>query len=196
MNDLVGAVLAVSEGTQRAEELSSKLVPLADVISAVATGTAPRDAGRLRVDVGHIVVLTDPPILETVLRNLVDNALRFSPPASPVDITASVSEADPGLINVVVGDRGPGVDEHFLPRAFDAFTQQDGSGTRETGGLGIGLFVARQLATYLGAGLELQHRAGGGTEARVIVKGLAAVTLGVTPDQRTPGSSVSRAGEQ
>jgi signal transduction histidine kinase len=196
MNDLVGAVLAVSEGTQRAEELSSKLVPLADVISAVATGTAPRDAGRIRVDVGHIVVLTDPPILETVLRNLVDNALRFSPPASPVDITASVSEADPGLINVVVGDRGPGVDEDFLPRAFDAFTQQDGSRTRETGGLGIGLFVARQLATYLGAELELRHRAGGGTEARVVVKGLAAVTLGVSPDQHAPGSSVSRAGEQ
>jgi signal transduction histidine kinase len=196
INDLVGAVLAVSEGTQRAEELSSKPVKLADVISAVATGTAPRDARRLRVDVGHVIVFTDPPILETVLRNLVDNALRFSPPASPVDITASVSEADPGLINVVVGDRGPGVDEHFLPQAFDAFTQQDGSGTRETGGLGIGLFVARQLATYLGAGLELQHRPGGGTEALVVVKGLAGVTLGAAPDQRMHDGSVSSAGEQ
>lgn len=195
MHDLVGAVLAVSEGTQRAEELSSKPVPLADVVSAVATGTAPRDVGRLRVDVGHVIVLTDPPILETVLRHLVDNALRFSPQASPVDITASVSESDPGLVHVVVADRGPGVDERFLPRAFDAFTQEDGSGTREAGGLGIGLFVARQLVTYLGAGLELQRRSGGGTEARVVVKGLAAVTLGMAADPRTAKGSASSAGD-
>jgi signal transduction histidine kinase len=78
--------------------------PLADIVAAVATGTAPRDAGRLHVDVGRLIVLTDPPILETVLRHLVDNALRFSPPASTVDITASVSEAEPGFVHVVVAD--------------------------------------------------------------------------------------------
>jgi len=167
----------VSEGVQRAEEPRTTQVRLSDVVTAVATHTDPIHSGRLRVEVGPVIVRTDPPILETVLRHLVDNALRFSPGGTPVEITAGVCRGGTGLVHVLVADRGPGIDERFLPRAFEAFTQQDSSRTREAGGLGIGLFVARQLANYLGAALELRRRAGGGTEAHIQLDGTLGVTL-------------------
>jgi signal transduction histidine kinase len=194
LNDLVAAVLAVSEGPQVAQELVSVRVPLAPVVSAVVTGTDPRDTDRLQVEVGDVAVWGDPAILEALLRQLVDNALKFSPTTSPVQITARLSEGD--VVEVVIADRGPGIDTEFLPRAFDPFTQQDGSLTRSAGGLGIGLFVARRLSEYLGSQLGLRPRAGGGTEAYVCLRG--AISTGVDLEaaghqrtrQSTPGSDM------
>jgi signal transduction histidine kinase len=168
LNDLVAAVLAVSEGPLVAEELVSVRVPLAPVVSAVVTGMDPRDTDRVQVQVGDVAVWGDPAILEALLRQLVDNALKFSPTTSPVQITARPSEGD--VVEVVIADRGPGIETEFLPRAFDPFTQQDGSLRRSSGGLGIGLFVAHRLSEYLGSQLELRPRAGGGIEARVSLR--------------------------
>lgn len=195
MNELVEAVLAVSEGVERAEELTMTQIPLADVVSAVATGTAPRDSGRISVDVGRFIVRTDPPVLQTILRHLTENALRFSPAGSPVVVTASAVQEEPGLVEIVVADRGPGIDAAFLPRAFEAFSQGDGSRTRTAGGLGIGLFVSRRLADSLGARLELRPRPGGGTEAAVTLAGTAGVSRHERQPEGAAGSSVSRASD-
>jgi signal transduction histidine kinase len=169
LNDLVAAVLAVSEGPLVAEELVSTAVPVGDIVGRIVAATDPQDTERLRVDIGDEVIWTDPPILEALLRALVDNALKFSPSTSPVEIAVRWSEGDE-LLQVVVADRGPGIDQRFFPRAFEPFTQQDGSPTRSSGGLGIGLFVAHRLADYLGFNLELRPRGGGGTEACVSVR--------------------------
>jgi two-component system sensor histidine kinase KdpD len=166
LHGLVAAVLAVAEGPLVAEEPSFTAVSARDILTGVVTATDPRDAGRLRVDVGEEIVETDPPVLETLLRQLVDNALKFSPPASPVEITIRRGERG-DRSEIVVADRGPGIDDGFLPRAFQPFTQQDGSTTRSAGGVGIGLFVADRLARHLRCELDLRPRAGGGTEACV-----------------------------
>jgi signal transduction histidine kinase len=163
LSDLVTTVLAVSEGPVAAEDPVFSRVPLADVVTAVVTGTDPRDTARLEVEVGEALVRTAPAALETLLRQLVDNALRFSPPEEPVTITAPAGGGD--HLQIVIGDRGPGIDAEFLPKAFEPFTQHDDSSTRAAGGLGIGLFVAHRLAEHLGAVLELRPRSGGGTEA-------------------------------
>jgi two-component system, OmpR family, sensor histidine kinase KdpD len=172
LNDLVTTVLVVSEGPLAAEELVLTTTPLWQVVSAVATGTRPRETPRLHVDVGNVLVWTNPPALEALLRQLVDNALKFSPLSSPVDII--VRDASEHHIELVVGDRGPGIDERWLPMVFQAFTQLDGSDTRSSGGLGIGLFVAQRLAEYLGVRLQLRPRLGGGTEACVTLRRVSA----------------------
>jgi signal transduction histidine kinase len=167
LNDLVTAVLAVSEGPLRAEDPVLGPVSLPEVVGAVVTGTDPPGASRLQVEVGEALVLTAPAALETLLRQLVDNALKFSAPEEPVQITSRARGAH--HLQVVVADRGPGIDPEFLPRAFQPFTQRDPSSTRACGGLGMGLFVAQRLAEYLGASLQLRPRPGGGTEALVTV---------------------------
>lgn len=188
LSDLVTTVLAVSEGPLVAQDLVTTATPLRQVVSAVVTGTDPRDTARLRVKVGQVAVWTAPAVLETLLRQLVDNALRFSPADSVVEITHRPVPGD--RVEVVVLDRGPGIDPGFLPVAFEAFTQLDGSLTRSSGGLGIGLFVAHRLAEFLRAGLELRPREGGGTEAGVTLA--EARNPAPTADRPPTPSSVTR----
>lgn len=166
LNDLVAAVLAVAEGPLEAEDPESRDVPLRQIVSAVVTSTDPRHAERVTVAIGEETVHTDPPILEALLRQLLDNALKFAPTRTSVDILTRQERR--GLM-IVVADRGPGIDPGFLSKAFEPFTQEDSGTTRASGGLGIGLFVARRLAEYLGGDLQLRSREGGGTEACILI---------------------------
>ena len=169
LNDLVTAVLAVSEGPIIAEE-ELRAVHLREIALGVQEGLDYSVRTRVKIDVLYDVVLrTNPAVMESLLRQLVDNALKFSGELSTVEISAWGSKE--AFLYIGVSDRGPGIDPAFLPQAFEAFTQQDESMTRTVGGLGIGLFVAHRLALCLRAEMELRPRAGGGTEAVVIVPG-------------------------
>jgi signal transduction histidine kinase len=183
LNDLVAAVLAVAEGPLDAENPELRDAPLRQIVSAVVTAIDPREAERVTSEIGDEIVRTDPPILEALLRQLLDNALKFTPGQSAVEIGARVEQA--GQLLIVVADRGPGFDPRFLSKAFEPFTQGDASTTRTSGGLGIGLFVARRLAEYLGGELELRRRPGGGTEACVSVPHVGSLALA----DRAPGAA-------
>jgi len=106
--------------------------------------------------------MSDPALLKPLLRHIIENALKFSPPGSAVDIAIARTS---GEVEVRVRDRGPGIDPEFLERAFDPFTQGDQSTTRANRGLGIGLFAARKIAELLGGRVELRRHPGGGMEA-------------------------------
>jgi two-component system sensor histidine kinase KdpD len=170
LNDLVTAILAMSEGPQVADHELTE-VRLRDIMLGVRDSLDRDVRRRVKVDVTEEIVRTSRPLLEAALSQLVDNALKFSPDASPVEIDA-LTGSD-GRLSLVVSDRGPGVDEAFIPRAFDAFTQQDDSMTRSFGGLGIGLYVTQRLARRLDAELELRPRVGGGTQAVVTLPAVA-----------------------
>jgi signal transduction histidine kinase len=66
-----------------------------------------------------------------------------------------------------VRDHGPGIPEELLERAFDPFFRPDNSRSRETGGTGLGLTIARMLAAKIGATLKLRNHPEGGLEAQV-----------------------------
>ena len=167
LNDLVTTVLAVSEGSLSHAELIEAPASLHEIVSMVTSRMHARDSTRVHVDVGDVVVVTDPGVLESLLRQLIENALKFSAP-KPVEVTAT-RQSD-SSVQIVVADRGPGIDPQFLSRAFDPFTQGDASLTRTSAGLGVGLFVARRLADYLGINLDLGERAGGGAEATLTLR--------------------------
>lgn len=98
--------------------------------------------------------------MKQVLRHVIENALKFSPLDSPVTVRARRTGDG---VEVRVRDHGPGIGPDFLGRAFDPFTQARSSTTREHGGLGIGLFVTRQLTQALGGRVELTRHPKGGT---------------------------------
>jgi signal transduction histidine kinase len=97
-------------------------------------------------------VITDPEAMTVILKCIVDNALKFSPPEKPVKV--AVRDHD-GEVAITVEDQGPGVPEEFADEAFEAFTQADASLSRAAGGLGIGLYAAHRLAGSIGARLNL-----------------------------------------
>ena len=90
-----------------------------------------------------------------VLTNLVTNALKFSPPGSPVDIIASMihgrRDSDRGdLIQISVKDRGIGIPENERQRIFDQFTQVQQGNSRTFQGAGLGLFICRSFVELHG----------------------------------------------
>jgi signal transduction histidine kinase len=93
--------------------------------------------------------------------NLIDNALKHG---GSVAVSATRSG---DTVDVLIRDRGPGLSEEMLERAFDPFVRADDSRSRETGGTGLGLTIARSLALQSGATLTLRNHPSGGLEAQV-----------------------------
>jgi two-component system osmolarity sensor histidine kinase EnvZ len=100
-----------------------------------------------------------------VLRNLVENALRYSG-NKPVSIQLSL-QGDYPLISIM--DRGPGIPEKELEAVFRPFYRLEGSRNLKTGGSGLGLAIVRQLCQALGWKITLHPRPGGGNEARLLL---------------------------
>jgi signal transduction histidine kinase len=100
-----------------------------------------------------------PLALKRCLTNLVDNAVRYGGRA------AIHLEEAPGALLVRVTDEGPGIPEAEIERVFEPFYRLEGSRGRQTGGSGLGLTIARNLARAHGGELTLRNRPAGGLEA-------------------------------
>ncbi len=88
-------------------------------------------------------LLADPERLQQVVANLLDNAVKFSPPEGRIRLRAWL-QGEQVCIEVV--DSGPGIDPAFLPRVFEPFWQADSSSRRRHGGAGLGLAISREIA--------------------------------------------------
>jgi two-component system sensor histidine kinase QseC len=131
---------------------------LADVIAEFRDHTP---ASRIESDIEESApfIVGDAELLRIALRNLIDNALRYSPPDTPIRI--SLRRQKTGL-TISVADRGLGVDEAELPRLVERFYR----GTTVTAeGSGLGLTLVNRIAELHDARLDLVNREGGGFEA-------------------------------
>lgn len=122
------------------------------------------DAGRPVRLTGHFAqpITTRPMALRRIVTNLTDNALNF---AGAVEIAAEAEAPD--RVVIAVRDRGPGIPADELTSVLQPFYRLEGSRNRETGGAGLGLAIAQQLAQTLSGTLTLSNRQGGGLEARL-----------------------------
>lgn len=106
----------------------------------------------------------DPVLLRRALDNLLENAVKYSPPGSPIELRA---EKTPGGVAVEVRDRGMGIAPEDLPRIFDPFFRTDRSRSRGTGGIGLGLTLCKRIADAHGGRLSASSREDGGTVFRL-----------------------------
>jgi signal transduction histidine kinase len=115
-----------------------------------------------------------PEALLQVLGNLLDNAAKYSPDGTPIRLEAGRAGA---LAVLAVEDAGPGVPGPDRDRIFERFTQLDSGATRRAGGVGLGLYIARQLAQAQGGellvGEPLRAAAGARFELRLPLAGEA-----------------------
>ncbi len=113
-------------------------------------------------------IVTDKMRLEQVLKNLISNALKFTPDGS-VTLHVSIPSHDSSLIAFSVKDTGIGIAKEKQQLIFEAFQQEDGSTRRKFGGTGLGLSISRELARLLGGDIAVKSEQGKGSEFIVYV---------------------------
>ncbi len=120
----------------------------------------------LRFSPGCKSVTSDPQLLERIVGNLVQNALRYTSSGGVVVVARSTSTH----VNIEVWDSGPGISEQELPRIFQEFYQVGRSRRDRSQGLGMGLAIVKRLAALLGHRLEVVSEPGRGTMFRLGVR--------------------------
>ncbi len=167
---LAEELLFLARHDERRARDARELQPLRPLLERAA-GRARRRAEQRGAAVGVAVdVPADtvarvlPDDLSRAVDNLLDNALRHSPPAT--DIRVEVRNDSSGLV-ISVSDRGPGFPVDFLPHAFERFRRADAGRAQHDGGTGLGLAIVRAVAR--------DH--GGDAEARNLERGGAQVTI-------------------
>ena len=106
------------------------------------------------------VARADRDAVRQIVLNLLDNAAKYAPGAPP---EVEVARHPDGRVALRVMDRGPGVPRRAAKKIFDRFYRLDNAVTRETGGNGLGLSIARRLARGMGGDLVFRPREGGGS---------------------------------
>jgi two-component system phosphate regulon sensor histidine kinase PhoR len=107
------------------------------------------------------VVYADPLRLNQVFSNLFENALKYTPKGSRVELTAQVLTT--GEIELAVRDNGPGIPAEDLPHIFERFYRVDKGRSRETGGTGLGLSIVKHLMQLHGGRVWAESEPGKGT---------------------------------
>jgi len=99
--------------------------------------------------------------LKQAMLNLLSNAVKFTPPGGSIEIAAALTEA--GSLDITIADTGIGMRPEDIPVALEPFRQIDSKITRNYGGTGLGLPLARRLLELHGGRLEIESAVGGGT---------------------------------
>jgi two-component system sensor histidine kinase MprB len=155
---LVADVVELARGTAPGELTDE--VRVDEIVAAVVERARSRTGGRVEFDVRTepTVVRGDPGRIARAVSNLVDNAVKWSPPGEAV----ALSLAEGAL---TVRDHGPGFADGDLPRVFERFYRADGA--RGLPGSGLGLAIVRQAAEAHGGSAEAANAPGGGALLRV-----------------------------
>ena len=168
---LIDDLLDVSRILQGKLSLQSSSIDLSRVISAALETirlAAEAKALNLHIDVApeRYFILGDVIRLQQVVWNLVSNAVKFTPSGGKIQIQVTQVEND---VQLQVRDSGKGIHPNFLPHVFDYFRQEDGSTTRQFGGLGLGLAIVRQIVELHG-GMVAVDSPGEGLGATFTIK--------------------------
>jgi signal transduction histidine kinase len=108
-------------------------------------------------------VVADPLRIEQVIRNLIDNAIKYSPDGGRIDISLRIDEAT-DRAELTVRDRGIGVAPQHRAHIFDRFYQaHDGAPLTSMAGMGLGLYISRQILELHGGSIEAEYPSDGGT---------------------------------
>ena len=157
MQAMVEATLELARGVARVE------TPL-DVDLAALLADLVGDVGGDRATLAPsppLPVTIRPQALKRALRNLIDNAVRYGGAAQVV------LAQEPGIATITIADKGPGLPDDQLEAVFEPFVRLEGSRSRDTGGVGLGLAIARTIIQAHGGTVTLRNAAKGGLEAVV-----------------------------
>jgi two-component system, OmpR family, sensor histidine kinase VicK len=176
---MIGSLAAVERGANRIDHIVNDLldlsqlqvgrmdlkpekIDLAELVEVVTQRVAlTTKRHELRVlEAEPVVVRGDRTRLEQVLANLLDNAIRYSPRGGKIEVSLTVSD---GTADVSVRDHGVGIPANKQARVFECFYRPHTDTPYDYGGMGVGLFVSREIVRRHGGTMSLVSKEGSGS---------------------------------
>jgi two-component system sensor histidine kinase KdpD len=173
LNKMVGNILDFSRLEAGAWKPRYEAVDLAEVVGSALDSLNERENNRIQVHLdAHVPeVNVDPVQMVQVLKNLLENALKYSPELSPVDLNISCMEEK---IAIEVLDRGSGLPKGDEERIFESFYRAPALKESAVPGVGLGLALCKGLVEANGGSLRASNREGGGATFRISLAANAA----------------------
>ncbi|HZU64873.1 MAG TPA: ATP-binding protein [Novosphingobium sp.] len=170
MQNLVSDLMSLSQLEAEKHDLPSERVDLGRLAHRVVGEFAPGPQGsgpRLRLSRPDetISVAGDVKQLEQLLRNLIDNALKYADGSQPVEV--SLAGAPRGMVELVVADHGQGIAPEHLPHLTRRFYRTDPGRSRAAGGTGLGLAIVKHIVERHRGRLDITSQLGVGTQVHV-----------------------------
>ena len=155
VDDLLELTAVEREETPRRDAIA-----IAEVVTAAVSAAGADDVVRLAEQTPRVRVLGDRPQLVTAVRNLIDNAVKFSEAGGPVEVEVT---RDGTTVAVAVRDRGVGINARELDRVFERFFRGEHADKLDSDGTGLGLSIARHVARSHGGDITVESDAGAGS---------------------------------
>lgn len=155
MEKIVASLLEAERLSARHASLFRSDVLISDLVTKLIDDFFSRDRDRIKVNQpdGTITASIDEPRISLMLKNLLSNALRYSEPSDgPIELTVVVKDND---VVFTVRDNGPGLSKEQAEHIGQPFYRGDPSRTRDSGGTGLGLYLASLIAKAHGGSLRL-----------------------------------------
>ncbi len=171
----------------------SKAFTLRPLIEAQVADARALSSGR------HVITLVAPrevqltglaSEIETALRNLLTNAIRYTPEGGSITVSLNTRGADAD-VSISVCDTGIGIAREHLPRVTERFYRVDRGRSRETGGTGLGLAIVKHVAQRHDATLEIDSTPGRGSTFSIVLPASRVKVAATAAPLSTPGRSVS-----
>ncbi|HXX93036.1 MAG TPA: ATP-binding protein [Planctomycetota bacterium] len=165
---LVGDLLELSRLESGSQIVHPRKMDLREILERVAEDfrvLASKKRQSLGVEApASVSCVLDPDLVERALRNLVDNAIKYTPEGGTITLRSALEEE---TVLFTVADTGIGIPESDLPRIFERFYRVDKSRSRELGGTGLGLAIVKHVAQLMGGTVTVQSQAGKGSVFRL-----------------------------
>lgn len=185
LNKIVDRILLSSRietGRAQVQSANVSLTPiLSERVKALGAATGRTVGASIAPD---LVGFVDPDAFVSVVDHLLDNAVKYSPGGSPIDVTAAMNDTH---VIVTVTDRGIGMTAEQLEHCFEKFWQAEANDSRRFGGTGIGLYIVLSLVEAMGGRMNVESELGKGSTFTATFPGARDEDTTETVDVRKPG---------
>ncbi len=164
LTDVISGLLTLAKTDSETEALKIEKILLSELVYKSVAALKPiareKDIMITYTVNNELEIWCDAVKVMQAVMNLVDNAIKYTDPGGSVWVTLQKSGANAAI---VIKDNGCGIPEADLPHLFDRFYRVDKARARETGGSGLGLYIARTIALLHGGSIDVQSEEGAGT---------------------------------
>jgi signal transduction histidine kinase len=173
MGRLTGDLLTLARADAEGMELRRETIDLQELLQRAKRTIQPQaDARQVALELApgsSVLICVDPDRVSQLVLILLDNAVKYTPTGGTVRLAATRPINEKGKVLITVADTGPGVPVEEQERIFERFYRLDSSRSREAGGAGLGLAIAREIAQAHGGSITVAAASTGGSIFKVLL---------------------------